>query len=82
MKWIEQNEPETIKTAGENIAQIVGNFENEFRPEPVSKKINLVKSPIYKVKPKNLVNLDEELGGEEYYLAEAAGTGHVEIPST
>jgi len=48
---------------------------------PAPTKINLVKSPVYKVKNPHLVNLDEEMGGAEYYLTQAAGAGHVEIPA-
>ena len=75
MNWLRLNKAEEIKEAAEVVKATM-------KPTaPIPAKINLVKSPVYKVKNPHLVNIDEELGGEEYYLTAALGTGHVEIPT-
>jgi hypothetical protein len=75
MNWLRANKAEEIAAFAKEVKETLS------PSAPMPAKINLVKSPVYRTKKENFVNLDEELDGEGYYLAQAAGAGHVEIPA-
>jgi len=74
MNYLRANKAEEIAAAAKEVKEIL------HPSAPLPKKINLEKSPVFHAKKKNFVDVDVELDGEGYFLAVAAGAGHVEIP--